>query len=347
MYHIKEISEKLKIPANAIRFYEKKGLLKPERGKSGYREYTLEDMNRLEQIQLYRKMDFSIEAIRELLAYGETEGKEKQQRLLEQYVLQYNLLNQHIHVMTQVRNALGESVEELLKEKPDEEKILNQMEQTVTKIDVANGWRDNWDFDNWASNYDRDIRTEATGLDFYKNYDEVLRFTAEKAAGKKIVEIGIGTGNLAKVIREKYMSLETYIGVDQSVNMLKEAKKKCQGVTLRLGDFLKLPLESASYDCVVTSYAFHHCNQQEKELAIAEMDRILSAGGRIVITDLMFWNQQARDAFVQQASVREKEDLEDEYFGNVVELTNTFEKYGYQCETKQIDKLIWCIVAKK
>ena len=347
MYHIKEVSEKLKIPANAIRFYEKKGLLKPKRGKSGYREYSLEDMNRLEQIQLYRKMDFSIEAIRELLAYGEKEGEAKQQKLLEQYVLQYNLLNRHIHVMMQARKALGESVEELLKEEPDEKKILAQMEQTATIIDVANGWKDKWDFDHWASNYDKDIRTEATGLDFYRNYDEVLRCTAEKVTGKKIVEIGIGTGNLANVIWEKHIDLEIYIGVDQSVNMLKEAKKKCQSVILRLGDFLKLPLESASCDCVVTSYAFHHCNLQEKELAIAEMDRILRADGSIVVTDLMFWNQQAREAFVEQANVREKEDLEDEYFGNVVELTAIFEKYGYRCETQQMDKLIWCVVAKK
>ena len=47
-----------------IRFYERKGLLKPVREKdSKYRHYTDEDVTRLKQILLYRKMGISIETI--------------------------------------------------------------------------------------------------------------------------------------------------------------------------------------------------------------------------------------------------------------------------------------------
>ena len=47
-----------------IRFYERKGLLKPVREKdSKYRNYTDEDVTRLKQILLYRKMGISIETI--------------------------------------------------------------------------------------------------------------------------------------------------------------------------------------------------------------------------------------------------------------------------------------------
>lgn len=39
-----------------------------------------------------------------------------------------------------------------------------------------------------------------------------------------------------------------YYGVDQSVNMLKMAKKKCPNVSVKLGTFLKLPLEDGVAD---------------------------------------------------------------------------------------------------
>lgn len=45
MYTIKEISEKLKISANSIRFYEKKKLITPLRGENGYRVFTAKDLS--------------------------------------------------------------------------------------------------------------------------------------------------------------------------------------------------------------------------------------------------------------------------------------------------------------
>lgn len=208
MYTIKELAEKTGIIPNAIRFYEKKGLLKPERTESNYRVYSAEDVTRLEQILLYRKMGFSIEDIKELL--------------------------------------------------------------------------------------------------------------------------------------EKNSS-----PIDQSINMLKEAKKKCPGVKLLKGDFLNLPLESKSCDAIVISYAFHHCDGQEKKLAMEEMNRVLKSAGVIVIADLMFENQKARERFAVSCSEREREDLEDEYFGNVDEVTAVFKTFGYQCEAEQVDELIWIITARK
>lgn len=51
-----------------IRFYEKKGLLKPDRDTdSRYREYSEEDIQILQKILLLRKMDISVEVIYLLL----------------------------------------------------------------------------------------------------------------------------------------------------------------------------------------------------------------------------------------------------------------------------------------
>lgn len=65
---ISEVAEKTGLSISNIRFYEKKGLIGPDRDKdSKYRNYTEEDLALIKQILLFRKMDFSIEAISNIL----------------------------------------------------------------------------------------------------------------------------------------------------------------------------------------------------------------------------------------------------------------------------------------
>lgn len=61
---IGEVAEKTGLSISNIRFYERKGLIKPDRNvESKYRDYTIQDVERLKRIILFRKMDFSIESI--------------------------------------------------------------------------------------------------------------------------------------------------------------------------------------------------------------------------------------------------------------------------------------------
>lgn len=76
---IGEAAKKTGLTVSNIRFYEKKGLLKPKREiESKYRTYTQEDIQTLKWIVVFRKMDLSIEDIAELL-----EEKEKLPEVLE------------------------------------------------------------------------------------------------------------------------------------------------------------------------------------------------------------------------------------------------------------------------
>lgn len=61
---IKEVEKKLNISRANIRFYEKEGLLDPKRNDNEYRNYSDEDLERLEKIILFRKCNISIENIR-------------------------------------------------------------------------------------------------------------------------------------------------------------------------------------------------------------------------------------------------------------------------------------------
>ena len=65
---IGEVAKKTGLNVSNIRFYERKGLLEPERkGDGNYREYSEEDIFRLKCILLYRKMGISVDTIYLLL----------------------------------------------------------------------------------------------------------------------------------------------------------------------------------------------------------------------------------------------------------------------------------------
>ena len=78
---IKQVEELVGITRKNIRFYEDQWLLNVERAENGYREYHQEDVIRLQEIKLFRKMDISIEEMKLLF-----EKKKSLQICLEQHL---------------------------------------------------------------------------------------------------------------------------------------------------------------------------------------------------------------------------------------------------------------------
>ena len=65
---IKQVEELVGITQKNIRFYEDQGLLNVERLSNGYREYSLQDIERLKQIKMLRLLSVPIEEIRLLFS---------------------------------------------------------------------------------------------------------------------------------------------------------------------------------------------------------------------------------------------------------------------------------------
>lgn len=66
-YTIGELAALSGVSQRTLRHYEAKGLLAPRRQDNGYRVYGSEDVERLQQVLLYRACGLSLEAIRSLL----------------------------------------------------------------------------------------------------------------------------------------------------------------------------------------------------------------------------------------------------------------------------------------
>lgn len=65
--NIGEVSKHLNMTKKAINLYEQKGLLTPNKDDNGYRNYSNNEINILQQIKILRTLDFSINEIDEIL----------------------------------------------------------------------------------------------------------------------------------------------------------------------------------------------------------------------------------------------------------------------------------------
>lgn len=94
---ISEVAELTGLSISNIRFYERKGLIAPDRRvDSKYRDYTPSDVDLIKRIVLYRKMDLSIEEIQSIL----TEEIDDRQ-----------LVTAHISALKEKQEMLDNSIE--------------------------------------------------------------------------------------------------------------------------------------------------------------------------------------------------------------------------------------------
>ena len=69
---IKDVEMLLDIPRATVRFYEKEGLISPTREGNGYRDYSDEDVEKLQKIIILRKIGLPVEEINDLFDGAKT-----------------------------------------------------------------------------------------------------------------------------------------------------------------------------------------------------------------------------------------------------------------------------------
>lgn len=118
--NIKAAEEKSGVGRQNIRYYEKMGLLHPQRNEeNNYRVYTADDIRRLKRIRLLRRLDMPLEDIRKMFD-GEME-------LADAMKLQKVRLRKEKERVTDILNFCEEITEKQLSDF-DEEYYLEQME---------------------------------------------------------------------------------------------------------------------------------------------------------------------------------------------------------------------------
>lgn len=119
---IKQVEELVEITRKNIRFYEEQGLLSVGRAENGYREYGMEDVKRLKQIRLLRRLSVPIEDIRLLF-----DGRYTLEDVLERQEVQLERQKESIRKTQLFCRQLLEG--ELRLEALDVDGCLEQMDQ--------------------------------------------------------------------------------------------------------------------------------------------------------------------------------------------------------------------------
>lgn len=340
-WSIKEVSELYNINSNKLRFYEKKGLITPKRNiDNGYRQYDEDDLAKIQLILTYRLLEVPVEKIGMILTSQDKEA------VIKQVLEQLDMLNAVMHKYKTLQSTLREVVD-IYQDNDSKSDVLNSVISAGKKIGSTIGyvesWEDRWDFDSWAEDYDVRISRSATdGLDLFKSYDKVLDrvFILSKEGLKdngSVLDIGAGIGKLASKYIEEGIAITA---LDQSHEMLLKAKSTNPKLTIRVGDFLKLPFESNAFDRVVTTYALHHLDEDEKVYALGEMLRVLKDDGMIIIGDMMFKDYEHRNEFLKKLDKKDVKAVEDEYYTNIKSFGDVINKNSLLYSVEQIDEII-------
>jgi putative AdoMet-dependent methyltransferase len=143
-------------------------------------------------------------------------------------------------------------------------------------------------FERWAERYDQSVQTDKGIFAGYEQIlDEIVRI-ADAQAGMRVLELGIGTGNLAQ--RFVMLGCEVW-GVDFSPAMLAIAREKVPQAQLAQMDLTGgwSPILEQRFDRIVANFVLHEFDLPTK---IAMLERLakehLVADGLIVIGDIAF-----------------------------------------------------------
>lgn len=135
-------------------------------------------------------------------------------------------------------------------------------------------------FDDTADDYDRIERVLAFGSGSW--YRRAALQRAHLTAGAQVLDVGIGTGLVAREALALIGPGGRLIGVDPSPGMMGEVT--LPGVELLRGRAEALPQPDASSDFVSMGYALRHI--ADVSSAFAEFFRVLRPGGRLVILEI-------------------------------------------------------------
>jgi len=140
-------------------------------------------------------------------------------------------------------------------------------------------------FDSVASKYD--LMNDVMSAGLHRAWKAYTVQVANLKPGERALDIAGGTGDLSRAFARKVGETGLVVHTDINEAMLRQGRDRLldEGLILptSLADAEKLPFKSESFDLV--SVAFGLRNMTHKDLALAEMCRVLKPGGRLLVLE--------------------------------------------------------------
>lgn len=140
-------------------------------------------------------------------------------------------------------------------------------------------------FDSVASKYD--VMNDLMSMGMHRLWKAYTIAASGAREGQKVLDIAGGTGDLSEAFAKRVGPTGTVVHTDINEAMLRTGRDRLlnQGVALptTICDAEKLPFPTSTFDIV--SVAFGLRNMTHKDLALAEMTRVLKPGGRLLVLE--------------------------------------------------------------
>ena len=140
-------------------------------------------------------------------------------------------------------------------------------------------------FDSVASKYD--VMNDLMSLGLHRIWKAYTVAAANVRDGNQVLDIAAGTGDLARAFARKVGSKGSVVHTDINEAMLRRGRDRLidEGMLLPtvLCDAEVLPFATGRFD--VVSVAFGLRNMTHKDKALAEMNRVLKPGGRLLVLE--------------------------------------------------------------
>jgi demethylmenaquinone methyltransferase / 2-methoxy-6-polyprenyl-1,4-benzoquinol methylase len=140
-------------------------------------------------------------------------------------------------------------------------------------------------FDSVASRYD--VMNDLMSMGLHRAWKAYTVAVANLRPGDKVLDIAGGTGDLSRAFAKKVGAQGMVVHTDINEAMLRQGRNRLldEGLTLptSICDAEALPFPTVSFDLV--SVAFGLRNMTHKDRALAEMNRVLRVGGRLLVLE--------------------------------------------------------------
>lgn len=114
---------------------------------------------------------------------------------------------------------------------------------------------------------------------------------------QRVLDLGCGTGTLVVLLKRKYPAAQI-VGLDPDPKALRRAQKKVKraGVEVQLDEGFadQLPYDDGAFDRVISSFMFHHLENQDREKMLREVLRVLKPAGTFHLLDFAGGEDRAR-----------------------------------------------------
>lgn len=273
LYTVGKFAQKAGVTIRTIRYYDKRGLLKPSQySLSGYRLYSEEEFAKLQKILTLKYLGFSLDNIQEAIKNDNGENSLKESLSIQRQILESKL--SHISL------------------------IIKSIAETEKMLESSNTLE--WDS---FINIIKAINTENVLIEQYKNSSNLKarinihdKYSINKYGWHKwlfdkinipprakVLELGCGDGSLwYKNISCIPNDCEVFL-TDISEGMIEDSKKNLRQFKdkfkFKVVDADQIPFGNATFDVIIANHMLFYVKDRKK--VFSEIKRVLKQGGKL------------------------------------------------------------------